>query len=271
MKTIKIFALITLMFSALVAGVVNDHNGHKNEAKICYAIAVAAIVAPALMAPRIAESLGFFNKPYLRVEDDPYTRSELALIQFLGTNAKAQSQLDAGSGRTKFETYARAFRFVIPAAFNGRRELLNAASAFIQGAIPEEWNLGQLPLGYNVAVSHIRTGFVADAVVTTGQAGIAYTSQPNTWPSALRNGQLIFSQAGAIKAFVDVVHTGTMAAGFGSIGENDGLELQSPFILEENKATKFELYGSSGQAFASPAGGNLLELIMFGAMARPRA
>ena len=271
MKTIKIFALVALMFSALVAGVVNDHNGNKTEAKICYAIAVASFVAPALMTTPATDSLGFFNKPYLKVDDDPYTRSELALVQFLQTNAKAQSQLDAGSGRTKIETYARAFRFVVPNGFSGRRELLNAASQFIQGAIPEEWNLGQLPLGYNIAVSHVRTGFVADAVVTTGQGGIAYGSQPNSWPAALRNGQLIFSQAGAIKAFVDVVHTGTMAAGFGSIGENDGLELQSPFILEENKATKFELYGASGQAFASPAGGNLLEVIFMGAMARPRA
>lgn len=243
----------------------------ENFEKSSVAFIVVVMAMTLLPSSKQLGSLGFMNKSYFQAQDQPFSRAEIALISHLVSKGKAQSQEDFRNGNLKLETYARAFRFVIPGAFSGRRELLNAASAFIQGAIPEEFNLGQLPDGYNIAVTHVRTGFVADAVVTTGQAAIALASQPNGYPAALRNGQLIFSQAGAIKAFVDVVLTGTMAASFGSIGENDGLELQAPFILEENKATKFELYGSSGQAFASPAGGNILEVILYGAMVRLRA
>lgn len=269
MKNVKSILLGLVMLIAFVAGskAVADENFERSS--VCFIVLIAAMTA--IPSSKSMGALGFMNKSYFQASDAPYSRAEVALIAHLITKGKAQSQNDFKDGNLKLETYARAFRFVIPNAFSGRRELLNAGSVFIQGAIPEEFNLGQLPDGYNIAVTHIRTGFVADAVVTTGQAAIALACQPNGYPAALRNGQLIFSQAGAIKSFVDVVLTGTMAASFGSVGEDDGLELQAPFILEENKATKFELYGASGQSFASPAGANILEVILYGAMVRLRS
>ncbi len=270
MKNINSILLGLVVLTAFVVACLSVSVGNFEVSSIAFIVVMAAMTFIPSSGKKHT-SLGFMNKSYFNAQDEPYSRAEIALVNYLVRSGKAQSQADFSSGKLKLETYARAFRFVIPNAFSGRRELLNAASVFIQGAIPEEFNLGQLPDGYNIAVTHVRTGFVADAVVTTGQAAIALASQPNGYPAALRNGQLIFSQAGAIKTFVDVVLTGTMAAGFGSIGENDGLELQAPFILEENKATKFELYGSSGLAFASPAGANILEVILYGAMVRLRA
>jgi len=261
------------MVGSLYMGAVAAYNGQDQTAAKCWVVTIVSLAVPSYASNVTLQntSFGFLNKTYFVKTDDPYTRAELALLNFLIDNGKKQTVEDLMNGDLKLETYERAFRFLVPAAASGRRELLNQGSVYLKGAIPDEWNQGALPDGYNIAVTHVRTGFVADAVVTTPQAGIAYGSQPNAWPAALRNGQLLFSQAGALKSFFDVIGTGTMAAGFGSIGENDGLELQAPFILEENKATKFELYGATGQSFASPAGGNLLELILFGAMVRARA
>jgi hypothetical protein len=265
------FALLSVMF--IVAGVANASNGNDNAAKRCYVAAFASVAIPAVAGAKFQrmQELCFVNKSFFQATDNPWTRGEIALMQFMAQNAKGQTQADAQGGRLKMETYARAFRFEIPDANSGNRELLNAATLYTDGVIPEEWDRGQLPDGWNIAVTHIGLGFVADGTVTAPLNAIALASLPNSWPAVLRNGKLKFSQAGAVKQQIDCLYTGTMAASFGRIGEDDAAELDTPFILEERKATKFELLGAGTAAFASPAGGNFLELRLRGVFVRPRA
>lgn len=269
MKTLSAYVLGFIMTLAMVGTVYHAANNNTESTAVCLTVFVAsAVFMPQGKATGV---LGFNNKSYFNGTDKPYTRAELALIEYLMENGKGQTQVDAASGKLKLETYAKGFRFKIPNNFTGRAELLNAASVALQGAIPEEFNLGQLPDGFNIAVSHVRASFVADASVTVAQGAVNLVNQPNSWPAALRNGQLVFSQASSIKQYFDVAACGSAAASQGKYAEEDGLELQAPFILEENKATKFELITASGQSFGAPVGGNYLELFLYGAFVRLRA
>lgn len=264
-----IFAILTLMFIA--GGIAHEVKGNAEAAQRCYVAAFAAVIVPAVMAIKNVQDmqsapLAFMNKQFLNLGDRPFTVAENALWNHImgSKSAKEQTKKDLESGLLRIQTYTEAFRFEIADAATGTIELLNAATVYVEGAIPADFQGGTLPDGFNIAVSHIGLGFVADAAVTTAKAAIALATQPNAWPAALRNARLRFSQSGAVKANIACLYTGPFAASTGRPVEDDGLELQSPFILEERAGTKIELLAGTN-AFASPAGGNFLEVKLYGA------
>jgi hypothetical protein len=265
-----VFAILAIL--AIGAGIVHESNGNHDAAVRCYVAAFAAVIIPAVYHYNAKEhrvsgaTFAFLNKQFFYDNgQEPYTAAELALLKhIMGPHGKSETQKGLQSGALRLQTYARALRFEIADAATGTIELLNAATAYAEGSIPMEWNLGTLADGTNIAVSHIGLGFVADGTVTTAKAAIALATQPNAWPAALRNGRLRFSQSSAIKAVVDCMYCGPFAASFGRPVEDDGFELNSPIIFEEGKATLFELV-SGANAFASPAGGNFLEIKFYGA------
>ncbi|GHM98810.1 hypothetical protein WSM22_03000 [Cytophagales bacterium WSM2-2] len=209
-------------------------------------------------------------KNYFEYGQQPLTRAQLSLMNKLAQDGKAQTLQDLLDKKLKFETYASTFRFVIPNAQAGKRTLFDVSKSYLEGAIPEEWDRGMLQDGVNISVSHIRTGFVADAVITVAQAGVAYASQPNSWPAALRNGRYMFQQSNGNPNFVQVQNTGTQAASFNPLGVGDAFELEEPIVFVEGKSAKFELWIPDSQAFASPAGANLLEINFYGSWIRPK-
>jgi len=210
------------------------------------------------------------QKVYFPEGSNPLTRAELALIEDLKKNGKGQTQSDANGGLLKIETCTSTFRFKIPNNQAGKVVLFDTSFAYAEGEIPEEWHNAQLQQGVNIAISHIRTGFVADAAAARPNAAIAYANLVNGWVNALRNGRYVFSQSNGNPVFVHVDKTGPQAASFQSSTEDDGLELHSPMIFREQKQTKFELWIPAGQAFGAPAGGNYLEISMFGVWVRPK-
>lgn len=211
------------------------------------------------------------QKVFFPEGSNPVTRAELALIADLAANGKGQTQEDAKNGNLKIETYTSTFRFKVPNNQAGKVVLFDPSYGFAEGEIPEEWDRGQLAAGVNIAVSHIRTGFVADAAATRPANAVAYANLVNGWVAALRNGRYAFSQSNGNPVYVHVDKTGPQAASFQSSTEDDGIEFHSPIIFREQKTTRFELFIPAGQSFGAPAGGNYLELSMFGVWVRPRA
>lgn len=266
-----LFAILSLV--AIGAGIANDTQGKHEVAVRCYVAAFAAVAIVAVSRAKFQrmQELCFLNKSFFSRNDDPYTRAEIALMQHLAMNAKGQTQADAAAGKLRMRTYVRSFIFEIADAFTGTVDLFTANSEFLEGAIPEEWHGGRLPEGFNVAISHIGLGFVADGAVATPRAAIALATLPNAWPAALRNGRMRVYQAGVVKLEVEPKFCGPQAASTGRGVEDDGLELQAPVILEEQKATKIELVTANAQAFASPAGGNFLEVKLYGVAVQHRA
>lgn len=266
-----LFAILSLVFVA--GGIVNDTKGDDQAAQRCYVAAFASVAIVAVSKAKFQnlQELCFINKSFFGRNDDPWSRTEIALLQHLAVNGKGQTKLDAAEGKLKLRTYVRSFIFEITDAFTGTVDLLTANSEFLEGSIPEEWHGGKLPEGYNVAISHVGLGFVADGAVTVPRGAIALATLPNAFPAALRNGRLRFYQAGQVKQEIEPKFCGPQAASFGKAVEDDGLELQAPMILEEVKATRIELVTSQGQAFASPAGGNFLEVKLYGVATSLRA
>lgn len=266
-----LFAILSLV--AIGAGVANDSNGNHDVAVRCYVAAFAAVAIPAVAGAKFQrmQELCFLNKSFFNRNEDPWTRSEVALLQHLAINGKGQTKQDASEGKIKIRTYTRSFIFEIADNFTGSVDLLTANSEFLEGAIPEEWHGGRLPEGFNVAISHIGIGFVADAAVVTPRAAIALATLPNAWVAALRNGRIKFYQAGVVRQEIEPKFCGPQAASFGRAVEDDGLELQAPMILEESKATRIELVTAAGQSFGAPVGGNFLEIKLFGAACSLRA
>lgn len=266
-----LFAILSLVFIA--GGIANDSNGNSEAAQRCYVASFASVAIIAIKHAKFQnmQELCFLNKSFFNKNDDPWSRAEIALMAHLAVSGKGETQKNASEGKLKIRTYTRSFIFEIADAFTGTVDLLTANSEFLEGSIPEEWHGGRLPEGFNVAVTHIGIGFVADGVVTTPRAAIALATLPNAFPAALRNGRIRFYQGGVIKQEVEPKFCGPQAASTGRAVEDDGLELQAPMILEETKATRIELVTASGQAFASPLGGNFLEIKVYGAYVSLRA
>lgn len=202
---------------------------------------------------------------------DPLTRAELALTDYIVANGKDQTQADAKNGKLKYDSYQASFRFVIPNNQAGKVVLFDQTKNFSEGSIPEEWDKGVLQEGTNIAIDHMSVGFVADAVIAAPQAGVAYATQPNGWPAALRNARFAFIQGNGQPFFVQARVLGSQAASFAPAVEGDGYELQAPIIFREKAVTRIELWIPAGQSFGAPAGANLLELNMTGSWMHPRS
>ena len=212
--------------------------------------------------------LGVAERSYFAVNQDPYERAELALIQFLEKNeASAETYRALEAKNMVIDSLTASLRFIIPISFTGTFDLVTQATQFRQGRIPEEWNQGSFLKGYNIAISHIQVGYASDAAVVVPEGDVDFTNVTDSWPAALRNAQLRFSQQGALKGKYDTVFMGTKAASTLPNVES-GFMLKSPLILEEGKSTKIELITPQGVAFPATPANLFVEILLSGAVTR---
>ncbi|MFO0414912.1 MAG: hypothetical protein ACK52I_22290 [Pseudomonadota bacterium] len=269
----KKFFILSIMVAFLVSAGAsiaayasdNAEAAHKYELVAACSLLLGSNVATG----KASVILGGFNRAYFAPGQDPYSRAEIALVNFLKNNkASQETYVNLQNQNIYVDTLTAALRFAIPISFTGTRDLITQSAQFFQGRIPEEWNQAQFPKGYNLAISHIQVGYASDASVTVPEGDVDFTNISDSWPAAFRNSQLRFSQAGALKGKYDVLFTGTKAAGQFNNVEGTGLELQAPMILEEGKATKLELITPQGVAFPATPANLFIEILLFGAVTR---
>lgn len=213
-----------------------------------------------------------FRKAYFTDSpmDRPLTRAEKAVWDYLQSKAR-QSTIDLlVKGDLKIETYAESLLFTLPISQGGRRQLLDGSTSYFEGRIPQHFDRGALPEGMIIAVSHIGLGYATDAAIVVPEGDVDYVTQPNSWPAALRNAKMMFSQNGALVQEFRTKFTGTQAASTEPAVESDGIEFQRPFILEDVKATMLELYHPAGQTMPATPANLFLEVKLFGAVVRPK-
>jgi hypothetical protein len=271
-------SIVILLFSMFLIGLVgttyHEAKGNKQEATKYECILFASLAIPAIHSQRMSKThLGLLSKSYFTDSpaDRPLTTAQKKLWDYLtGRKAKLQTQQTLSDGDLKMETYAESLMFTMPISVGGRRDLLNQTNGYFEGRIPEEWNLGALPQGFNIAVSHIGVGYATDAAITVPEGDTDFVTQPNSWPAALRNSRIIISQNSTIVQQFRTKFAGSMAASTNNCVEGDGLEFQEPFILEEQKPIRIEIFCPQAVNFPATPAGLFIEIKMFGACVRPQ-
>ena len=272
MKKIVVIFLLACFAIGVTGAIACEIKGNTQEAARFEVVALAALLIPAVHSQRLTGSLGLLSKSYFTdsPQDRPLTRADKELWDYLMSEKAASTTRDLlKQGNLKIETYAESLGFVMPVSSGGRRDLLNATVGYFEGRIPEEWNQGALPKGFNLAISHIGIGYATDATVTQPEQDVDFVTQPNSWPSALRNSRIIISQNGAIVQQFRSKFAGSMAASTNNTVEGDGIEFQKPFILEENKATRIEIFCPQNVTFPATPAGLFIEMKLFGSVVRP--
>lgn len=272
MKKFFAFALFTVFLISASLSVKCYADGNDDAAVKYQVVSMASLGAGSLGINKQVTTLGFVSKSYFTDNpmDRPLTRAEKALWDYLASeDSKKETLLLLKKGELKIETYATSLLFTIPISTSGRRDLLNASVNYSEGRIPQEWHQAQLPVGFNIAVSHVRLGYATDPAITVPEGDVDYVTQPNLWPAALRNGRIIFTQNGSVVQDFQSKFAGTQAASTNRSVEGDGLEFQRPFILEEQKGTKIEIYSPDGVSFPATPAGLFLEIALYGAAVRP--
>jgi len=267
-KKLITISLIALFAVCLALASVHLMNGDSASAKP-FELVVVALTAVAFLAPAKNVLLGLERTSYFDKTSDPYTRAELELVKFL-QKAKPSTMQDLAAGNLILDSYSSSIMARIPISTVGTIELLNAASVFAEGRIPEEFNQGILPQGFNISVSHVLVGYATDAAVVVAEGDVDYTNLSDSWPAALRNGSLRFFQSGALVKRFQGKLAGTKAAGVAGNGKL-GLEFQCPFILEEIKQNRIDLITPAAVAFPATPAGLFIELILVGACTRQRS
>ena len=257
-----VLALTTLCSIAFAA---------KGESNIAVPFAVVSfVVGFAVPTNPLKTNLGF-NAYFGDLEPMGMTVSQKALWDYLtreGSDINTKEALY--SKNLQIATYSEALKFRVAVSSGGKIELLNATAAYLQGTIPLEFNLGFLPKGFSIAVSHLRLAFGSDAALLPG-AIANYTTVAAGWPAALQNGQIIVSQNNAVKEQFTCRAAGTAAASTQQSIAGDGFEFQSPMILEEGKPIKIELFTPTGITFAATPVVQAVEVAFYGACVRPRS
>lgn len=250
---------------------------HQNLADRFSIIGLVCMVLPATIFYQSSSVLGF-RKAYFsdNPSDRPLSRSDKALWDYLvATDPKGLSKSRQNTrdllmkGDLKIETYAESLLFTLPISQGGRRTLLDASTSYFEGRIPQEWDRGALPEGFLLALSHIGIGYATDAAITVPEGDVDFVTQPNSWPAALRNAKVMFSQNGNLVQQFRAKFAGTQAASTEAAVEGDGLEFQKPFILEDVKSNLIELYHPSAVNMPATPAYLFLEIKMFGSCVRP--
>jgi hypothetical protein len=271
MKKILNIGFIALLCALISVAVVSEVKGNHEGSAVTSVLAIGLSVVKGAGVSTATQVFGLQKTYFSEMETNPLSRAEKELWGHLMSNASEQTKADLNKGKLKIEKYARSLKFTIPISTGGRRELLNAATIYSQGAIPQEWHQGQLPGGCTLAISHVGVAFASDAANATPQADIDYGTVVNSWPSALRNAELIFSQEGSkLGGALDCEFMGSKAAGFQSSVESDGLELDKPMILVEKKPTMIELYCPLNVTFAATPAYQYVAVMLLGVWVRPR-
>jgi hypothetical protein len=268
MKKLVKLLLLTIAF-AVAASVYHEVKGDKNTAAIYEMVVVALMAAPAI-AVNQKSSYGY--KAYFTdsADDRPLTRSDKELWDYIMSDkARIQTKQLLLDKKLKIETYSEHLMFTIPVSLAGRKQILNAATAYFEGRIPMEFNKGELPEGFLLAISHVRLGWATDATVTVPEGDVDYVTQPNSWPAALRNAKIMISQNSNLIQQFRAEFAGTQAASTQQAVEGDGIEFQKPFILEDSKPTVIEIYPPDAVVFPATPAGLFLDIALFGSCIRP--
>ena len=187
------------------------------------------------------------------LDTDILETSQKFLYDWLVTSGKRSTVEALQKGELRISTFSDNIKARIAISSGNRIELLNATTTYLQGRIPQIFDRGALPDGTNIAISHIRLAYGSDAALLP-EAIVNYTTVPSGWPAALQHADLMFSQNDFLKEKVAARACGSAAASFLPGVEGDGLQLKTPFILEESKSTKIELYCPQSVVFpATPA------------------
>lgn len=269
----SIIALLFFAFALSIGSIAYGNvTGNEQLVNKACVVLVLSVALPMVAASKTTTFLGLKSKDYFDdSQNTPLTRAEKALWDYLKSkNANSNTLKDLAAGNLRIVTYAESLKFQIAISTGGRIELLNYASVARQGRIAEEWNLGALPEGFNLAISHIRVAYGTDAALLP-EAIANYTTVPAAWPAALQHGQLIISQSGAIKERVSGRFLGSAVASTNNGVEGDGFEFHSPLILEEVKPTKIELFCPVGVTFPATPAILAVSVELFGAAIRQRS
>jgi hypothetical protein len=232
--------------------------------------AIWILAAALLFIPSGKKQVFGFNAYFNEADVMPFTVAQKALWDYLMESGDVNTINALKKRELAIVSYAESLKFQVPISSGNRVELLNATAVYRQGRIPQEYNQGFLPKGFNIAVNKIRAAYGTDAALLP-EAIVNYTTIAAGWPAALQHGQFIISQNGAVKEQFTGRVAGSAAAAFGSAIDTDGYELQSPMILEEGKPIKIELY--CPQAVTFPATPAILAVAVefLGACIRPRS
>jgi len=211
-----------------------------------------------------------FNAYFDPLQETPFTIAQKAVWDYLMQEGDVNTINALKKKELLIVGYAESLKFQVPISSANRLELLNATAVYRQGRLPQEFNQGFLPKGFNIAVSKIRAAFGSDAALLP-EAIVNYTTIAAGWPAALQHGQFIISQNGAVKEQFSGRMAGSAAASFGAAVDSDGYELQSPMILEEGKPIKIELYCPQAVAFPATPAILAVAVELIGACIRPRS
>lgn len=267
-------SIILLLFAvfSLSAGAATyfEIKGDKQEAARYEVVCLTALMIPAIHSMRLTQSMGLIT---LMPENAPrvYSRSHKHILDYLngrlpGTKPKNDLLQDLAAGKLKIEPYHQSLRFSLTSGGQNRQELMNLNTAASQGRIPLEFDKGQLPGGTVIAFDFLRAGYATDATATVPEGDIDFASVVDSWPKALRNADLIWTQMNDRKFRLGMTAFGTKAASQHPSVKGDGYEFNEPVLIEEKKQNVIEIYCPYNQALPSTANTYFfLELTMDGA------
>lgn len=234
-------------------------------------IIVLALSLVPLSQGRFTRSAFGFNAYFGEMDVMPFTVAQKALWDYLMSNdGDVNTQNALRNKDLLIVSYAESLKFQVPISSANKIELLNPTAAYRQGRIPQEYNQGYLPKGFNIAVSKVRLAYGTDAALLP-EAITNYTTVPASWPAGLQHGQVIISQNNTPKEQFSGRAAGSAAASFGSGIDSDGYEFQSPMILEEGKPIKIELYCPTAVPFPATPAILAVAVEFIGACVRPRS
>jgi hypothetical protein len=280
-KASKMLVAVIFFFAVGVAAVASVHSHQKagqsvgaekahyqNQEKTANLVLMFVVGSVVIMHTTVAPNLGF-QKTRIYVPELGYELSYAGytLWNFLTKSKDARKQTieDLMAGNLRIRSFAESFKFSIVGQ-SGNREIFTSANGpWRQGRIPELFNDAKLPNGTNVAISHMAASYVTDAAVTVPEGMATFSRVVTAWPAALANSELVIKQGAGIKEQLQLKNAASQANGFLSGVETDGYEFEVPFVLEEEKAIKFEL--RYAEALAVPGTNNhFLSLDMIGAV-----
>lgn len=267
MKKLLVISLVSLFAICTAFAGVNELKGEHSKAIPFEIVLVALVAVPALVPANKNLKFGFqyFNE----ADAMPFTTSQKALWDYLMQYGDANTIEMLKRKELAIVGYAQSLKFQVPISSGNRIELLNATTVYRQGRIPQEYNQGFLPKGFNIAVETFRIAYGTDAALLP-EAIVNYTTVASGWPAALQHGEFIISQNGAVKEQFTGRVGGSAAASFGNAIVSDGYTPPSPVILEEGKPLKIELYTPQSVTFPATPAILAVAVELIGACIRPR-
>jgi hypothetical protein len=270
MKKLVVFLLLGVCLLSSGIAISHELKGDVKSALPFEAVALACMVVPAIASKRITHSLGYSEELYPESAPLGYGAARKYLLDYLngripGYEPQPETAQALSTGKLQILPYSQKLLFKIPISSGGRMELMNNVTAASQGRIPNEWDKGALPGGSVIAFNFARLGYATDGTVTVPEGDIDYSNTVDSWPAALRNADLIWTQMATLKFRLGAHAFGTKAASTRSAVKSDGYNFDVPVIIEPKKQNLIELYCPAGITFPATPAGLFLELAIDGA------